>query len=380
MLSSWLNCGMSKSKLVLGIESSCDDTSIALVRVSTENRRVEGHVVADNTFSQVIHEEYGGVVPELASRGHLAAVTQVLASLGINCSEIEAIAVTTAPGLIGSLMVGVSFAYGLSQRYRLPLLGVHHLEGHLYSPLLERQEIMEFPYAGMIVSGGHTSIYKVHDLGYVETIASTSDDAAGECLDKVGVYMGLPYPAGKTVSEAACKAEALILNGSFDPSQYRLPRVKKLSFSGVKTAFINLYDQLIANLNSASDSCKNNKTFHKFNQESREFAQNEALIHSREDICNIVCYLLLETVTDLLIQYLEPYLDGVNGVLLGGGVVANQQLREKLAVLGQQYGIQILMPEKKYSTDNGAMIAFAGGLRLLNGLDGDLRVMSRREI
>lgn len=371
---------MSSSKLVLGIESSCDDTSIALVEVIVGDRSVEGRVVADSTFSQVIHEEYGGVVPELASRGHLAAVTRVLTSLDIQYSEIDAIAVTTAPGLIGSLMVGVSFAYGLSQRYNLPLLGVHHLEGHLYSSLLGRVELLKFPYVGMIVSGGHTSIYKIHDLGSVQNMASTSDDAAGECLDKVGVYMGLPYPAGRAVATAASEAEALILNGSFDPSQYRLPQVKKLSFSGVKTAFINLYDDLIANLSKDSNACNSKASLSRLDVGTGEIVQEEAPRYSRQDICNIVCYLLLETVTDLLVKYLEPHLEGVNGILLGGGVIANQQLREKIAVLGEQYGTQILMPEKRYSTDNGAMIALAGGMRLLNGLNGDMRVMSRRDI
>ncbi|MBC7488905.1 MAG: tRNA (adenosine(37)-N6)-threonylcarbamoyltransferase complex transferase subunit TsaD [Glaciimonas sp.] len=314
--------------IVLGVESSCDETGIALYDTQ---RGLLSHAL----HSQVaMHEQYGGVVPELASRDHIRRVIpllqQVLVEGNTQRSEIDAIAYTQGPGLAGALLVGASFACGLGLALDKPVLGVHHLEGHLLSPLLASNP-PSFPFVALLVSGGHTQLMRVDGIGQYVLLGETLDDAAGEAFDKSAKLLGLGYPGGPAIS---CLAEF------GDPLVFQLPRPmlhsKNLdfSFSGLKTAVLTLVKKQTTNI------CEQDKA-----NIARAFV--DALV----EVLVVKCLAVLKQT-------------GLNRLVIAGGVGANQQLRDALSAAAVKQRFKVFYPELEFCTDNGAMIAFAGAMRL----------------
>jgi N6-L-threonylcarbamoyladenine synthase len=314
--------------IVLGVESSCDETGLALY---DEQRGLLAHAL----HSQVaMHEEYGGVVPELASRDHIRRaiplLEQVLRQSGIDRHAIDAIAYTQGPGLAGALLVGASIACGLGLALDKPVLGIHHLEGHLLSPLLA-SDPPEFPFVALLVSGGHTQLMRVDGVGRYELLGETLDDAAGEAFDKSAKLLGLGYPGGPAISRLAEFG---------DPTAYQLPRPmlhsKNLdfSFSGLKTAVLTLVKSQTTNL------CEQDKA-----NVARAF---------------------VDAIVDVLVAKCTAALKetGLKRLVIAGGVGANRQLRTALNAAAAKRRFKVFYPELEFCTDNGAMIAFAGAMRL----------------
>jgi N6-L-threonylcarbamoyladenine synthase len=313
--------------LILGLETSCDDTAVAVLR----GKEILANIVSSQ---DEVHSCYGGVVPELASRHHMSNVLpildQALNDAGISLERLDGIAVTCGPGLVGSLLVGVSVAKALAMAKKLPLIGVNHLEGHLLALLLEQE--VAFPFLCLLVSGGHTSLYLARDWGDYQLLGRTRDDAAGEAFDKAAKMMGLGYPGGRVI-------DRLAQNGN--PTAWRFPRAHlktgryDFSFSGLKTAL-------------------------------RQFLYSSERTACRgEDIA--ASY--QEAIVDMLV---EPTLYaardlGLERVVVSGGVSANSRLRQRIAEEGEQCGVRVFVPSLKLCTDNAAMIAFAGSWRLASG-------------
>jgi len=312
---------------VLGIETSCDDTAASVLRGST--------VLSSIVSSQdEIHSPYGGVVPELASRQHLRQVLpiidQALRVAGVCLDEIDGIAVTCGPGLVGSLLVGVSVAKALAAEKNLPLIGINHIEGHLLAVQLEQR--VAFPFLCLIVSGGHTSLYVARDLGDYDLIGGTRDDAAGEAFDKAAKMLGLGYPGGRIIDQLARRGNS---------TAHRFPRAHLkngrlgFSYSGLKTAL-------------------------------RQFLQQSG----RDTTCiEDIAASYQEAVVDMLV---EPTLQAATGmglerIVVSGGVSANSCLRYRMQAEGSRLGFQVFVPSPKFCTDNAAMIAFAGTWRLVRG-------------
>jgi N6-L-threonylcarbamoyladenine synthase len=315
--------------LVLGIESSCDETGLALY--DTE-RGLLAHVL----HSQVaMHEDYGGVVPELASRDHIRRLApllqQVLAEAGVARAEIDAIAYTAGPGLAGALLTGASFAAGLALALGVPALPVHHLEGHLLSPLLSSAPAT-FPFIALLVSGGHTQIMCVQRVGHYELMGESLDDAAGEAFDKTAQLLGLGYPGGPAVAQLAASGA---------PGRFKLPRPMltsgdfAFSFSGLKTAVLTAAREHSLTTQDKADLAA------EFQEAATEVLSTKALAACRAR--------------------------GLKTLVVAGGVGANQRLRERLDAAAKKPGIRVCYPEMALCTDNGAMIAFAGAQRLLAG-------------
>ena len=318
--------------IVLGVESSCDETGLALY--DTE-RGLLSHAL----HSQVaMHEEYGGVVPELASRDHirraLPLLENVLSTAAIKLGDVDAIAYTQGPGLAGALLVGSSVACALGLAADKPVLGVHHLEGHLLSPLLASNP-PKFPFIALLVSGGHTQLMRVDGVGQYELLGETLDDAAGEAFDKSAKLLGLGYPGGPAISRLAEFG---------DPLAYKLPRPMlhtkdfNFSFSGLKTAVLtvvkNHEEKIVANI------CEQDKA-----NIARGFV--DAIV----DVLTAKCISALKHT-------------GLKRLVIAGGVGANAQLRASLNAAAVQKKFQVFYPELEFCTDNGAMIAFAGAMRL----------------
>jgi len=327
----------------LGIETSCDETGVAVVE---DGRRIRSNVVASQTE---LHREYGGVVPEVACRAHVEAVLPVLEEAceeaGVDLWEIDQIAVTNTPGLVGSLLIGLQAAKALSIRLSKPLFGVDHVRAHLYSCAFaaadsERRSLDEYPFpqVGLVVSGGHTGLYVLHDHGSYERIGSTIDDAVGEAFDKVAAVLGLPYPGGPSIESCA-------QNG--DPNAVEFPRPMtdsddyRFSYSGLKTAVL----------------------YHCREVGSED--QDEPPEDQRPDIAAS----FQEAALDALIVKLRRALDeyDVKGVSVGGGVAANGRLREKLNKLTGERDLELYIPPLSLCTDNGAMIAGMGYRRARTG-------------
>ena len=314
--------------IVLGVESSCDETGLALYDT-------EHGLLSHALHSQIaMHQEYGGVVPELASRDHirraLPLLNEVLERAAINKHAIDAIAYTQGPGLAGALLVGASVACGLGMSLDKPVLGIHHLEGHLLSPLLASQP-PEFPFIALLVSGGHTQLMRVDGVGCYQLLGETLDDAAGEAFDKSAKLLGLSYPGGPAISRMAEFG---------DPSAYQLPRPMlhskdlNFSFSGLKTAVLTVVK------NHSSNLCEQDKA-----NIARGFV--DALV----DVLVAKCVTALKQ-------------SGLKRLVIAGGVGANQQLRAGLNAAAAKRRFQVYYPELEFCTDNGAMIAFAGAMRL----------------
>ena len=314
--------------IVLGVESSCDETGLALY----DTKR---GLLAHALHSQVaMHEEYGGVVPELASRDHvkraIPLLEKILSDSGLSLLAIDAIAYTQGPGLAGALLVGASIANGLALALGKAVLGVHHLEGHLLSPMLSKNA-PEFPFVALLVSGGHTQLMRVDGVGEYTLLGETLDDAAGEAFDKSAKLLGLGYPGGPAISRLAEHG---------DPSVYALPRPmlhsKNLdfSFSGLKTAVLTLVKNHPGELNE-NDKANIARSF-------------------------------VEAIVDVLVAKCQTALKDtkLKRLVIAGGVGANAQLRAALNAAANKKHFQVFYPELELCTDNGAMIAFAGALRL----------------
>lgn len=319
---------------ILGIETSCDDTSAAVL----DGREVLSNVTASQ---DAVHAPFGGVVPELAARRHLETIDNVLRkaldAAGLELGAIDAIAVTRGPGLVGSLLVGVSAARGLALRAGVPLLGVHHLEGHALSPLMHRE--IEFPFLSMVVSGGHSSLYLVRGIGDYEEVASTRDDSAGEAFDKGAKMLGLGYPGGKVIDDLAKKGDRRAV--AFPRGRVKADPLA-LSFSGLKTA---LWDFLSSQ-------------------------------HGKKVVVEDVCASFQEAIVDVLVARAVTAMDrfGIDRVAVAGGVSANSRLRERM----EEAAPGAVFPPMKFCTDNAAMIVYAAARRLECGLaNDDLEVRSR---
>lgn len=313
---------------ILGIESSCDDTSAAVI---TDGGLLLSNVIA----SQKVHEEYGGVVPELASRAHqqniVPVVDAAIRRAGIDRHDLSAIAFTRGPGLIGSLLVGTSFAKGLSLGVRVPMVDVNHLHAHVLAHFIrEKSEdaVPEFPYLCLLVSGGNSQIVLVRSPRDMEIIGRTIDDAAGEAFDKCAKVMGLPYPGGPHIDRLAAEG---------DPKAFRFarPHIPGLdySFSGLKTSF----------LYTLRDNLRTDPDF---------------VEHHRADLAAS----LQATIIAILMDKLEKAADatGIATVAIGGGVSANSGVRGAVAAMCERRGIRAFIPERRFTTDNAAMVAIAG--------------------
>ncbi len=317
---------MNTFKLILGIESSCDETGIALY----DN---DLGLLCHTLHSQVaLHDEYGGVVPELASRDHvqyiLPLIIKALQQAGKSLQEIDAIAYTQGPGLSGALLVGASVGSSLAYSLGIPSIGIHHLEGHLLSPLLSTPA-PAFPFVALLVSGGHTQLMRVDGTGKYTLLGETLDDAAGEAFDKSAKLLGLSYPGGAELSRLAEGGR---------PGRFRFPRPMlhsgdlDFSFSGLKTAVLNACNQNLL---------------------------NESV---RADIASEAQAAIVEVLTTKTILALKQ--TGLNRLVIAGGVGANRLLRATLDNAGKQYGFNVFYPDLQFCTDNGAMIAYAGAMRL----------------
>jgi len=313
--------------LVLGIETSCDETGVALYH---GERGLLAHVL----HSQVaLHAQYGGVVPELASRDHVRRVVPLLreamAQAGVGRRDIGGVAFTAGPGLIGALLVGASFGRSLAFGWGVPAIGVHHMEGHLLAPMLE-PDAPQFPFAALLVSGGHTQLIRVDGVGRYTLLGESLDDAAGEAFDKTAKMLGLGYPGGPALARLAAQG---------DPARFRFPRPMTdrpgldFSFSGLKTFALTTLRQ--HGSEAAADIAR---------------AFEDAVV----DTLAIKCRRALKQT-------------GLKRLVMAGGVSANQRLRERLAAFAAEEGAQVYYPRPEFCTDNGAMIAYAGYLRLAAG-------------
>lgn len=319
---------------ILGIESSCDDTSAAVVR--------DGLLLSNVIASQSVHEEYGGVVPELASRAHqqniVPVVSAALRRAGIDKSELTAIAFTRGPGLLGSLLVGTSFAKGMSLGLRIPLVDVNHLHGHVLSHFIRRDiddEVPEYPFLTLLISGGNSQLIMVRGYDDMEILGKTIDDAAGEAFDKCAKVMGLPYPGGPHIDRLAATG---------DPTRFKFarPHIPGLdySFSGLKTSF----------LYTVRDAVRLDPDF---------IEKNKADLAAS----------LQKTIIDILLDKLAKAVDrtGATTVAIGGGVSANSGVREAVASFCAERGIRAFIPERIFTTDNAAMVAIAGYFKYQSG-------------
>lgn len=320
---------------ILGYESSCDETGVAVVCT-------EKGLLAHGLHSQIaMHRAYGGVVPELASRDHIRRILplteQVLAQANLSLDDIDAVAYTAGPGLNGALLVGASFASSLAWARNIPTLPVHHLEGHLLSPLLA-DPAPEFPFVALLVSGGHTQIMQVNGVGKYILLGETLDDAAGEAFDKSAKLLGLPYPGGPSLAKLAEKG---------DSSRITLPRPMlhsgdyNFSFSGLKTAVLTALRKMEKEQKSVTD----------------------------QDRADLAVATQLAIVDILAIKSLRALKSsGLKRLVVAGGVGANQLLRDHLLTETQKLGATVYFPPIELCTDNGAMIAFAAAMRIKHGI------------
>ena len=320
---------------ILGIESSCDDTSAAVIR----NTTLLSNVIA----SQEVHRKYGGVIPELASRAHqqniVPVVDTALKEAGITPDKLDAIAFTRGPGLLGSLLVGVSFAKGLALSHDIPLVEVNHLQGHILSPFLDLPDRQlphpDFPFLCLLVSGGHSQIVRVDSPLEMQIIGTTIDDAAGEAFDKCAKVMGLPYPGGPVIDKLAKEG---------NPKAFRFakPHIDGFdySFSGLKTSFLYTLRDRVA--------------------EDPDFIEK-----NRADLCASLQATIVEILLDKLVKAAKEY--DIRDIAIAGGVSANSGLRNGVTAEGKKRGWRTFLPEFKFTTDNAAMIALSGYFRYMNG-------------
>ena len=329
-----------KKTYILGIESSCDDTAAAVISDSV----ILSNVVA----SQSIHELYGGVVPELASREHqkliLPVVEKVINEAGISINDLSAVAFTNGPGLVGSLMVGTSFAKSMSLALDIPLIAVNHMQAHILAHFIHDpdNDNPDFPFLALTISGGHTQIVKVNSPFDMQVLGETLDDAAGEAFDKSGKVIGLKYPAGPQIDKLS-KA------GNPDKYNFTKPKVDGLnfSFSGLKTNFLNF-----------------------INKETR--IDENFIKNNLNDICASLQKVIVEILMDKLVMASKQ--TGIKTIVICGGVSANSEVRDKLKQNSEKYGWRIHIPKISYTTDNAAMIAITGQLKFESELFSNLEI------
>lgn len=322
------------SAIILGIESSCDDTSAAVVS--------DGLLMSNVIASQKVHEEYGGVVPELASRAHqqniVPVVDAALRRAGIAAADLSAIAVTRGPGLLGSLLVGVSFAKGMALGLGCRLVDVNHLRGHVLSHFIRRtaaDRVPTFPYLCLLISGGNSQLILVNSPSNMQILGRTIDDAAGEAFDKCAKVMGLPYPGGPHIDRLAQEG---------DPTRFRFakPHIGGLdySFSGLKTSFLYTLRDAVA-------------------------AEPDFIERNRADLAASLQATIIDILLDKLSRAVK--LTAVNTVAIGGGVSANSGVRAAVADYCKRHGLEAFIPERAFTTDNAAMVATAGYFKYLDG-------------
>lgn len=325
--------------IILGIDTSCDDTSAGVV--------LDGSAMSNIVCSQVkTHSPYGGVVPELASREHLenimTVVEEALSKADLRMQDLDGIAVTVGPGLVGALLVGLYYAKGLAYVNNIPLISVNHLEGHILSIFLEK--VIPFPFVALTVSGGHTSLYNVRAVGDYTLMGQTLDDAAGEAFDKVAKILLLGYPGGVVI-------EKLAQNGRRDKIKFPRPYLSNdtldFSFSGLKTS-VALYV----------------KKWHASQEKSDDVAKADIAASFQESVVDVLVHKVMKAADKT----------GVTNVVVAGGVACNNRLRDSLSEAASKQGIHVFYPRPEYCTDNGAMIALAGYHRLLHGEAADLSV------
>ena len=315
--------------IVLGIETSCDETGVAVYHSSLG---LLGHRV----YSQVvIHAEYGGVVPELASRDHIRKVVplirQTIAEVDLDAHKIDGIAYTGGPGLVGALLVGATVARSLAWAWKVPAVAVHHMEGHLLAPMLE-VDAPKFPFVALLISGGHTQLVQVQGIGQYRLLGESLDDAAGEAFDKIGKLLGMTYPQGPALARLA---------ESGDPQKYHFPRPMvnrpglDFSFSGLKTFAMNTFNQSDKGRQAKAD----------------------------------IAWALQEAIADTLVIKSKRALkqSEMQRLVVAGGVSANLRIRTKLLEMAETLKVRVYFPKQEFCTDNGAMIAYAGCQRLLAG-------------
>jgi N6-L-threonylcarbamoyladenine synthase len=328
--------------IILGIDTSCDDTAASVVENGT---KIFSNIVSNQTD---IHKKYGGIVPELASRRHVEmiwpVVDEALKASDIKLEDLSCVAVCNGPGLIGSLLVGCSFAKAICYSKGIPLVAVNHLEGHIFSAFLEEPK-PSFPFLGLIVSGGHTCLYRVYGFIKYTELGRTRDDAAGEAYDKVAKLLGLQYPGGPIIEKLAQNGNP----GAIDFPRAYLPESFDFSFSGIKTAVLNyvkkasIGQQPLVTIQKTNDQCPvTNDQYHSL------LADIAASFQA--------------SVIDVLVKKTEWAIskEGINRVVLTGGVAANNELRKRMKEMGDKRGAEIFMPSAYLCTDNAAMIASAG--------------------
>lgn len=333
----------SQKNFVLGIESSCDDTAAAVL----SNGKILSNVVA----TQEIHKKYGGVVPELASRAHqqniVPVIHEALSQAGIDKKDLSAIAFTRGPGLMGSLLVGTSFAKSLALGLKIPLLEVNHMQAHILAHFINEEgfEKPKFPFLALTISGGHTQIVKVSDYFEMDVIGQTLDDAVGEAFDKSAKILGLPYPGGPLVDRYAQQG---------NPKAFEFPKPKveglDFSFSGLKTSILYFIQK----------KTKENP-------------------HFIEENLNDICASIQYTIIGILMSKLKKAVKqtGINQIAIGGGVSANSGIRKTLKEAEQKYGWKTYVPKFEYTTDNAAMIAIAGHYKFLKGDFADMSITAQ---
>ena len=322
--------------LTLGIETSCDETSVSV----TEGKRVLSNIVSSSVH---LHKLYGGVVPEIASRFHVEYIIEVLSQAlkgsGKKLSDIGLVAVTNGPGLVGALLVGISLAKSISYSLKVPIIGVNHILAHLYSALLSDGEKPEFPFVGLVVSGGHTALFYCEDVDRFKLLGQTQDDAVGEAYDKVAKILGLGYPGGPVIDRMAklaqCKKRVTF------PKSYMGKDSLDFSFSGIKTAVLYYVDKI-----------------------------------KRLDNGQVadICYAFQESVVDVLVEkaLLAVKMTDSKRIVVGGGVAANSRLRKKMVEAGSLHGIKIYFPAMKYCIDNAAMVGTLGAELYKKGYKSDI--------
>ncbi|MFA4967194.1 MAG: tRNA (adenosine(37)-N6)-threonylcarbamoyltransferase complex transferase subunit TsaD [Candidatus Margulisiibacteriota bacterium] len=318
--------------LILAIESSCDETSAAVVK--------DGHEVLSNVIASQIefHKKYGGIVPEVASRKHIEVINPIikeaLDQANVGFKDINAVAVTCGPGLVGSLLVGVCAAKAIAYSLNIPLIGVNHLEGHMYANfLIPQSPSPQFPFIALLVSGGHTMIVEAKDHGKYKVLGQTRDDAAGEAFDKVARFLKLGFPGGPVIDKLARE-------GNPKAVDFKRPMIEKefhydFSFSGIKTAVVNLV------------------------------MRNTSCVMRVEDIVASFQQAVVDVLVEKTIKAAVNH--NIKTVCLAGGVSANSLLRKQLKEAGEKEGLAVILPSLEYTTDNAAMIGCAGYYRLLNG-------------
>ena len=318
---------------ILGIESSCDDTSAAIIR--------DGLLLSNVIASQSVHEEYGGVVPELASRAHqqniVPVVDAAIRRAGISKTDLSAIAFTRGPGLLGSLLVGTSFAKGLSLGLRIPIVDVNHLHGHVLSHFVRRKpddRVPEYPFLCLLISGGNSQLILVKNYNDMEILGQTIDDAAGEAFDKCAKVMGLPYPGGPHIDRLAAEG---------DPKRFRFakPHIPGLdySFSGLKTSF-------------------------RYTLRDQKRLDPDFIEKNKADLAASLQRTIIEILLDKLDKAVKQ--TGVSTVAIGGGVSANSGVRAAVADYCEAHGLTAFIPERAFTTDNAAMVAIAGYYKYLD--------------